>query len=57
MVIKNQSYIKVAYSQEFSLGWGGGSTSAGRFLQLSNKNNVFYAYFRQNNYLKATTHQ
>jgi len=37
---------------------GGGSPSAGRFLQFFNKNNAFLCiYFGQNSYFKATAHQ
>jgi len=35
----------------------GEAPSAGRFLQLLNKNNTFYAYFGQNSYFKVITHQ
>jgi len=38
-------------------GSGSGAPSAGRFLQVLNKNNAFYAYFGQNTYFKAITHQ
>jgi len=37
--------------------FGGRAPSAGRFWQLFNKNKAFCAYFGQNNYLKAITHQ
>jgi len=34
------------------------SPSVGRFLQFFNENNAhFYAYFGQNSYFKAITHQ
>jgi len=36
---------------------GGEAPSAGRFLQILNKNNTFFAYFSKNCYFKAITHQ
>jgi len=38
-------------------GFLGGIPSAGRFLQFSIKITYFYAYFGQNGYFKAVTHQ
>jgi len=38
-------------------GFKGGALSVGRFLQFFNKITHFYAYFSQNNCLKAITHQ
>jgi len=45
-------------SQDFSMGEKGlVGVGAGRSLQFFNKSNAFFAYFGQNSYFKAITHQ